>query len=57
MKSTVVFGFSVLLSLTSTALAQENQELGRMWTFESPPLAYLEEEEFIEHDRSRTLEA
>jgi len=25
-------------------LAQENQELGRMWTFENPPLAYLEKE-------------
>lgn len=25
-------------------LAQENQELGRMWTFENPPLAYLERE-------------
>ncbi|MCG8324555.1 MAG: S46 family peptidase, partial [Thiotrichales bacterium] len=34
----------MLLSLPSTTLAQENQELGRMWTFENPPLAYLEEE-------------
>ncbi len=35
---------ALLLSLTSSTLAQENQELGRMWTFENPPLAYLEEE-------------
>ncbi len=37
-------GLALLLSLTSTTLAQENQELGRMWTFENPPLAYLEKE-------------
>ncbi|MBT8208505.1 MAG: S46 family peptidase, partial [Acidimicrobiia bacterium] len=39
---------ALLPSLASTVLAQENQslggELGRMWTFENPPLAYLEEE-------------
>ncbi len=44
MKSIFLPGLALLLSLTSTTLAQENQELGRMWTFENPPLAYLEEE-------------
>ena len=42
MKSTVVLGFSLLLSLTSSTFAQENGELGRMWTLENPPLAYFE---------------
>ncbi len=37
-------GLAMLLSLTGATLAQENQELGRMWTFENPPLAYLEKE-------------
>jgi hypothetical protein len=44
MKSIFLPGLALLLSLTSTALAQENGELGRMWTFENPPLAYLEKE-------------
>jgi len=44
MKSIFLPGLALLLSLTSTTLAQENQELGRMWTFENPPLAYLEKE-------------
>ena len=44
MKSIILPGLALLLSLTSTTLAQENQELGRMWTFENPPLAYLEKE-------------
>ncbi len=44
MKLIFLAGFALLLSLTSTTLAQENQELGRMWTFENPPLAYLEEQ-------------
>ncbi len=35
---------ALLLCLASTTLAQENGELGRMWTFENPPLAYLEKE-------------
>ena len=39
-----IFLLVLLLSLTSTTLAQENHELGRMWTFENPPLAYLEKE-------------
>lgn len=43
MKS-ILAGLVLLLSLTSNTLAQENGELGRMWTFEAPPLAYLEEE-------------
>jgi hypothetical protein len=42
MKSIFLPGLALLLSLTSTTLAQENGELGRMWTFENPPLAYLE---------------
>ncbi len=44
MKSIFLPGLALLLSLTSTTLAQENQELGRMWTFEKPPLPYLEKE-------------
>ena len=44
MKSTFLAGLALLLSLTATTQAQENQELGRMWTFENPPLAYLGEE-------------
>jgi hypothetical protein len=44
MKFIVLTSLALLLSLTSTTLAQENQELGRMWTFENPPLAYLEKE-------------
>ena len=40
MKSIFLPGLAPLLSLTSTTLAQENQELGRMWTFENPPLPY-----------------
>jgi len=44
MKSIFLAGLALLLSLTSTTLAQENGELGRMWTFENPPLAYLEKE-------------
>ncbi len=41
MKTTFSVGLTSLLSLTPTTLAQENQELGRMWTFENPPLVYL----------------
>ncbi len=37
MKSIFLPGLALLLSLTSTMLAQENGELGRMWTFENPP--------------------
>ncbi len=44
MKTTFSVGLTSLLSLTPTTFAQENQELGRMWTFENPPLAYLEKE-------------
>jgi Peptidase S46 len=44
MRSIVLSGLFLMLSLTSTTTAQENQELGRMWTFENPPLAYLEKE-------------
>lgn len=36
---------ALLLSLaTPEVAAQENLELGKMWTFENPPLAYLQEE-------------
>ena len=44
MKSIFLTGLGLLLSLPSTTLAQENGELGRMWTFENPPLVYLEKE-------------
>lgn len=42
MKSIGLTGFALLFSLASTATAQEGNSLGRMWTFEDPPLAYLE---------------
>ena len=32
------------VTISSSALAQENLELGKMWTFERPPLAYLKDE-------------
>ena len=47
MKSRFLFVPGLILALGlghSPLLAQENQELGRMWTFENPPLAYLEKE-------------
>lgn len=44
MKSISLLCLALLLSLTSTTSAQEKQELGRMWTFENPPLAHLEKE-------------
>ncbi len=50
-KSIFLPGLALLLSLTSTTLAQESQELGRMWTFENPPLAYLEKEYGFESDQ------
>ena len=33
-----------LLSTAAPVRAQENLELGKMWTFENPPLAYLKQE-------------
>ena len=51
MKSIFLPGLALLLSLTSTAFAQENHELGRMWTFENPPLAYLDKEYGLEPDQ------
>jgi hypothetical protein len=33
-----------VLSLAASARGQDNLELGKMWTFENPPLAYLEQE-------------
>ncbi len=44
MKLTFLSGIALLLSLAGATLAQENQELGRMWTFENPPLDYFETE-------------
>ena len=44
MKWVLLTALALLLSLTSSTLAQEQGKLGRMWTFENPPLAYLEEE-------------
>ncbi len=35
---------SASLALVCALPAQENLELGKMWTFENPPLAYLEKE-------------
>ena len=32
------------LALATPAFAQEGLEMGKMWTFENPPLAYLEKE-------------
>ncbi len=52
MKSIVLPGLVLLLSLTSTSLGQESQELGRMWTFENPPLAYLEREYGFKPDQT-----
>ena len=51
MKSIFVPGIALMLSLTSTTLAQGRHELGRMWTFEHPPLAYLEEEHEFRPDQ------
>ena len=46
MKSPLLRPLTCLLALTSvTALsAQGNMEMGKMWTFENPPLGYLKEE-------------
>lgn len=35
---------TVFLGFASPAVSQENLEMGKMWTFENPPLAYLEQE-------------
>ena len=51
MKSIFLSGLAVLLSLTSATLAQENGQLGRMWTFENPPLDYLEQEYAFKPDQ------
>ena len=39
-----VLALVLSLATAPTLSSQENLELGRMWTFENPPLAYLEEE-------------
>ena len=47
MRSTRLLRPSLLLVLAAPALAQgaaDNLALGKMWTFENPPLAYLEQE-------------
>ena len=46
-----LYGLALLLSLAATTLAQENQELGRMWTFENPPLDVLEKEHGFRPDQ------
>lgn len=46
---------ALLLSLVAAGAsvsAQENGELGRMWTFENPPLAYLEQEYGFKPDQA-----
>src|SRR5690606_21639773 len=40
------------LAVCAPLAAQENQELGRMWTFENPPLAYLEKEYGFKPDKA-----
>ncbi len=50
MKS-IFLGLALLLNLTATTLAQENQELGRMWTFENPPLDALEKKHGFRPDQ------
>ena len=42
MNSSFLSGLALLLSLASSTIAQGKPELGRMWTFENPPLAYFE---------------
>ncbi len=49
-------GLALLLSLTASTPAQENQELGRMWTFENPPLADLDEEYGFKPDQEWLLD-
>jgi hypothetical protein len=45
LKTTIVLlGLALLLSLSGATSAQENQELGRMWTFENPPFVYLQKD-------------
>ncbi|MHC4897284.1 MAG: S46 family peptidase, partial [Planctomycetota bacterium] len=44
-------GLAIFLC-SSIASAQEHGELGRMWTFENPPLAYLEKEYGFKPDRA-----
>ncbi len=43
-RSILLTGLAILLSLTSATPAQEHGELGRMWTFENPPLDHLDRE-------------
>ena len=34
----------LVVALGASVIAQGNLEMGKMWTFENPPLAYLEKE-------------
>ncbi len=45
-------GLAFFLLFSSMVSAQENGELGRMWTFENPPLAYLEKEYGFKPDQA-----
>ncbi|MEM7245484.1 MAG: S46 family peptidase [Acidobacteriota bacterium] len=44
-------GLALSLSLAPTTLARERQEHGRLWTFENPPLAHLEEKHGFRPDQ------
>lgn len=44
--------FAVLLVAAAPALAQDELGLGKMWTFERPPLAYLEREYGVRPDEA-----
>lgn len=52
MKPLLLHAMPVLLSLSATTQAQEGGELGRMWTFDNPPLAYLEQEYGFKPDQA-----
>ena len=44
MRSRLLFQALLTLPICSAAISQGNLEMGKMWTFENPPLAYLEKE-------------
>ncbi len=43
-RSSFLTATTLALAFSAIAPAQENLELGKMWTFENPPLAYLKDE-------------
>lgn len=43
--------FAIWAAAAAVSPAQDNLELGKMWTFENPPLAYLQKEYGFEPDR------